>query len=72
MSVSQLPIPSHFNVGQVNKVWRIPYQERQREAQVWAREHAIRPAFEDNFRTCLLLVDVQNTFCIPDFELFAH
>ena len=71
MPMSQLPVPSHFDADQVNQVWRIPYQERQGEAQAWAREHAIRPAFEDSFRTCLLLVDVQNTFCIPDFELFV-
>ena len=71
MSGPQLPIPSHFDADQVNQVWRIPYQDRQREAQVWSQEHAIRPAFEDSFRTCLLLVDVQNTFCIPDFELFV-
>jgi nicotinamidase-related amidase len=29
------------------------------------------PAAEDSFRLCLLAVDVQNTFCIPDFELFV-
>ena len=71
MSIPQLPIPSYFDASQVSEVWRIPYQERQGEAQAWTREHAIRPAFEDSFRTCLLLVDVQNTFCIPDFELFV-
>lgn len=71
MSIPQLPVPSHFDVGQVSQVWRIPYQERQRQAQTWAQEHTIQPAFEDSLRTCLLLVDVQNTFCIPDFELFV-
>lgn len=71
MSIPQLPVPSHFDVGQVSHVWRIPYQERQHQAQAWAQEHTIQPAFEDSLRTCLLLVDVQNTFCIPDFELFV-
>ncbi len=71
MSTSQLPLPPHFDEDKVDKVWRIPYQERQREAQVWAQENTIRPASEDTFRTYLLLVDVQNTFCIPDYELFV-
>ena len=71
MAVPQLPLPPHFDADQVNQVWRIPYQQRQSEAQAWAQEHSIRPAFEDDFRTCLLLVDVQNTFCIPDYELFV-
>ena len=71
MATSQLPLPPHFDADRVDKVWRIPYQERQREAQEWAEEHAVCPASEDDFRTCLLLVDVQNTFCIPDYELFV-
>ena len=71
MATSQLPLPPHFDADQVDKVWRIPYQERQREAQDWSEKHAVHPAAEDDFRTCLLLVDVQNTFCIPDYELFV-
>lgn len=67
----QLPLPPHFDAAQVNQVWRIPYQERQREAHAWAQQHAIQPAAEDSLRTCLLLVDVQNTFCIPGYELFV-
>ena len=71
MPATQLPPPQHFDANQVDKVWRIPYQERQQEACTWATQHAICPASEDDFRTCLLLVDVQNTFCIPGYELFV-
>jgi nicotinamidase-related amidase len=28
-------------------------------------------AADDSFRICLLAVDVQNTFCIPGYELFV-
>ena len=31
-----------------------------------------RPAVGGRFRICLLAVDVQNTFCIPEFELFVR
>lgn len=71
MPTLQLPLPPHFDADRVDKVWRIPYQERQSTAQEWAEKHTVRPASEDDFRTCLLLVDVQNTFCIPDYELFV-
>ena len=71
MSAPQLPLPQHFDGTQVDHVWRIPYQERQREALAWAAQYSIAPASEDDFRTCLLLVDVQNTFCIPGYELFV-
>ena len=49
----------------------MPYEERAREAAEWAGEHRIRPAAEDGFRICVVAVDVQNTFCLPDFELFV-
>lgn len=70
-SISQIPIPTHFDSEQVGQVWRVPYQDRLHEARAWAQEHDIPSASKDTLRTCLLLVDVQNTFCIPDYELFV-
>lgn len=52
-------------------VWRVEYARRAAEAREWARRHAIRPAAGDERRVCLLLVDCQNTFCLPEFELFV-
>ncbi len=66
-----LPIPKHFQSDRVAEVWRVPYQERAVEAKQWAEQHHISPASEDQTRTALLLIDVQNTFCLPDFELFV-
>src|SRR4029450_9393993 len=57
--------------GRAGGVWRVPSEERAREARSWAEEHGIRPAQDDDLRICLLAVDVQNTFCIPGFELFV-
>jgi nicotinamidase-related amidase len=70
--VAELPIPPHFDPGRTGDVWRIPYQERAVEAQAWAAEHGLRPAAEDGLRICLVAVDVQNTFCIPGFELYVQ
>ncbi|TBR57357.1 isochorismatase [Westiellopsis prolifica IICB1] len=67
----QLPIPPHFNPKTVGTVWRVPYQQSATAAQAWAKQHDIKPASEDKTRICLLLIDVQNTFCIPEFELFV-
>lgn len=71
MSGRQLPIPPHFDAGAVGKVWRVSYQERAEEAVAWARRHAVPPAAADTVRVCLVIVDCQNTFCIPEFELFV-
>ncbi len=67
----ELPVPPHFDPERVGEVWRVPYETRAREARVWAEEHGIDAASDDSPRVCLLAVDVQNTFCIPDFELFV-
>ena len=67
----ELPVPAHFDPNRVGEVWRVGYEERAGEAAAWAEEHGLRPAAEDSIRVCLLAVDVQNTFCIPGFELFV-
>lgn len=66
-----LPVPDFYNPSRVGEVWSVPYQQRAAEAQAWAKAHRIAPAAEDSRRLCLLLIDVQNTFCIPGFELFV-
>ena len=71
MNSSLLPLPPFFDPGTVASVWRIPYEERARQARDWARQHALQSAASDAARTWLMLIDVQNTFCIPDFELYV-
>jgi nicotinamidase-related amidase len=66
-----LPVPAHFDPATVDEIWRVQYEELARDAEEWAQEHEIKPAVEDAFRVCLVAVDVQNTFCIPAFELFV-
>ena len=66
-----LPIPAHFDPSRVGEVWRVPYQTRAAEAQAWAKHHHLSVAATDRFRVCLLAIDVQNTFCIPGYELFV-
>jgi nicotinamidase-related amidase len=69
--VSPLPIPPHFDSRKVGEIWRVDYASRAPEARAWATEHGIGPASSDARRVCLILVDCQNTFCIPDHELFV-
>lgn len=66
-----LPIPQHYDPAAVGQVWKVPYQQRAEEAKNWAEQNKVQPASNDGFKICLLLVDVQNTFCIPEFELFV-
>jgi nicotinamidase-related amidase len=68
---SELPLPPHFNPVNVGGVWKVSYLERERDARAWANLHRVMPACNDGFRTCIVAVDVQNTFCIPGFDLYV-
>jgi len=71
MDISPLPLPEFYDPGTVGAVWRVPYEERARQARDWARQHALQPVSFDPTKTWLMLIDVQNTFCIPGFELYV-
>ena len=69
--ITALPIPGNFDPQLVGTVWRVPYQQRAVQAAAWAHQYQIAPAAADAKRVCLLAIDVQNTFCLPEFELFV-
>ncbi|MEO0489393.1 MAG: isochorismatase [Cyanobacteria bacterium P01_A01_bin.123] len=70
-TLTQFPIPPFFKANRVGEIWRVPYQDRAEQAKSWAKQHQISPAAKDKTRICLMAIDVQNTFCIPDHELFV-
>jgi nicotinamidase-related amidase len=67
----ELPVPDFFDPQKVGAVWRIPYEERAQQARNWARQHGLQSAAADSSKIWLMLIDVQNTFCIPEFELYV-
>ncbi len=71
MNFSPVPIPAFFDSKTVGSVWRIPYEERAHQARDWADQHKLEPVSADSSKTWLMLIDVQNTFCIPEFELYV-
>lgn len=71
MGIQEMEIPEHFDPERVGEVWRVEYLARAAEAEEWAKAHGVERAAQDRFKLCLLLVDVQNTFCIPGFELYV-
>jgi len=67
----ELPLPPHFDPHKVGEMWPVPYQQRAEDALAWARNYNLQPAVKDKIKIELLLIDIQNTFCIPGFELFV-
>jgi nicotinamidase-related amidase len=69
--IPELPLPEFFRRDRVAGIWRVPYSERAPQAEAWTKTHNLQPAATDQERIGLLLIDVQNTFCNPEFELFV-
>ena len=65
------PIPSFFDPSHVGEIWKVDYAARADQARDWALQHELKPASASKDRISLLVVDAQNTFCIPNFELFV-
>jgi hypothetical protein len=70
MRPGPLPIPPFFDPGEVGRLWKVPMKTELRSPAVGGRA-CPAAGFRDEFRISLVLVDVQNTFCLPDFELFV-
>ncbi len=66
-----LPTPDFYNPEAVGRIWNVPYQIRAEGARAWAKKYQIQPASSDSFKIGLLAIDLQNSFCLPDFELFV-
>jgi nicotinamidase-related amidase len=71
MDMSTLPIPSFFDPNRVGEIWKVDYAARADLASDWAHQHKLEPASTSKDRISLLVIDAQNTFCIPNFELFV-
>jgi len=66
-----LPLPDFYTSETVGTVYRVNYAECSSAADVYRSKYGITPASSAAQKNWLLLVDVQNTFCIPGFELFV-
>ena len=65
------PIPSFFDSNRVGDVWKVDYAARADDAKTFALQSDLKPVSASSAKNSLLLIDVQNTFCIPNFELFV-
>lgn len=69
--MTQLPLPQFYDSARVGEIWKVDYAVRAEDARSYALQHDLKPASASKDRISLLLIDVQNTFCIPNFELFV-
>ena len=60
-----------FDPESAERLYRVSYAAVAAEARAYAKAHSLAPAATDRVRVGLLAIDVQNTFCLPEFELFV-
>ncbi len=69
--MNTFPLPSFFDSARVGEIWKVDYAKRAEQAREYALQHHLTPAPVSKDRISLLVIDAQNTFCIPNFELFV-
>ncbi len=71
MAEEGLPLPAHYLPSRVDELWQPDTGQLVDAAGSWRDRHHLSGASEDQRSIALLLVDVQNSFCMPGFELFV-
>jgi nicotinamidase-related amidase len=69
--VSSGGLPNHYDPANATKVMQIKYQAIAEGARDWASRHNLSPAAKDKLKVCLMVIDMQNTFCLPNGELYV-
>jgi nicotinamidase-related amidase len=63
-------LPSYYDSNKVGQIFRVDYQAVEAEA-IAHSEKNCDSAAKDKVKIALLIIDAQNTFCIPGHELFV-
>ncbi len=69
--MKKFSIPKHYDASKADQVYKISYQNLAGDALVYKTNNVISDAATDKFKIALMPIDVQNTFCIPGYELFV-
>ena len=69
--MSENLLPEFFDASRVGEIWKVDYAARAEQARNYALQHDLKPVSVSNDRISLLVIDAQNTFCLPNFELFV-
>ena len=66
-----LSLPEFYSPQSPGTVYRVNYAELSAQASAYRSKYGLAPASADKQKNWLLLIDLQNTFCTPGFELFV-
>lgn len=61
--------PKHYDASKADQVYQISYQNLAQDGAAFKAANGITDAATDKFKIALMPIDMQNTFCVPGFEL---
>lgn len=64
-------IPKHYDASKADQIFKVGYENIAIDALAYKKQFAITDAATDRIKIALMMIDVQNTFGIPGFELFV-
>ncbi len=64
-------IAEKMEAARADEIYRVDYGAVAERAHAWAKDRNVCPAATDERKIALFLVDAQNAFCVPGFELFV-
>jgi len=70
--MKQFRIPSHYDAKKADQIFKVEYQALAASATAYKKAENITNAATDKYKIALMPIDMQNTFCIPGFELFVQ
>lgn len=65
MPVQTVRIPGFYDKSKADKVFAVPYLQREKDAVAFRAANGIQHKATDKVKVCLLIIDNQITFCIP-------
>lgn len=72
MSYTPFHIPKHFDPSKASDVFKVAYQTLEADATKYRKEHNVSIAATDKYKVGLMVIDAQNTFCTPGYELYVQ
>lgn len=66
-----LKIPGFFDAKKAEIVQKVDYEGIASQAKDWRIKNSVKSASTDKCKVALMIIDAQNTFCLPQFELFV-
>ena len=72
MSYKTFKLPKHYDPSKADNVFQVAYQNLEADATEYRKDNNVQIAATDKYKIGLMVIDAQNTFCTPGYELYVQ